>query len=93
MNMKKFLAIGIAALSCITLGAFKAYASAPPPHSDKVTVKKVKFKNRIDITVVGNLYIPKCIEKNKKHPAIIVGHPFGGVKEQTAGLYAQKLLS
>lgn len=91
MNMKKIFTIGIAAIACVTLGAFKAFASAPPSHSDKVTVKKVKFKNRIDITVVGNLYTPKDIDKNKKYPAIIVGHPFGGVKEQTAGLYAQKL--
>ena len=37
------------------------------------------------------MYIPKDIDKSKKYPAIIVGHPFGGVKEQTAGLYAQKL--
>lgn len=37
------------------------------------------------------MYIPKDIDKSKKYPAIIVGHPFGGMKEQTAGLYAQKL--
>ncbi len=91
MNMKKIFTVGIAALACLTFGAFKAYAYAPPHNSDKVAVKKVKFKNRIDITVVGNLYTPKDIDKNKKYPAIIVGHPFGGVKEQTAGLYAQKL--
>lgn len=89
--MKKLLALGIAILTCITLGAYKAYAYAPPKASDNVTVKKVKFKNRIDITVAGNLYAPKNLDKNKKYPAIIVGHPFGGVKEQTAGLYAQKL--
>ncbi len=91
MNIKKIFALGIAALACVTFGAFKAYATSPPPKSDLVTVKKVKFKNRIDITLAGNLYIPKNIDKNTKHPAVIVGHPFGGVKEQTAGLYAQKL--
>lgn len=69
----------------------KAEASAPPAPSKDVKIEKVKFKNRVDITVVGNLYIPKNIDKTKKHPAIVVGHPFGGVKEQTAGLYAQKL--
>ena len=89
--MIKLLALGIAILTCVTFGTAKAFAYAPPKASDKVTVKKVKFKNRIDITVVGNLYTPKNLDKNKKYPAIIVGHPFGGVKEQTAGLYAQKL--
>ena len=67
MNVKKVFTIGLAAIACVTLGAFKAFASAPPSHSDKVTVKKVKFKNRIDITVVGNLYIPKDIDKSKKN--------------------------
>ena len=51
----------------------------------------VHFKNRININIAGNLYLPKNLDKTKKYPAIIVGHPFGGVKEQTAGLYAQKL--
>lgn len=91
MNIKKIFTLSIAALACITFGALKGLSYAPPKSSDKVTVKKVKFKNRIDITVAGNLYIPKDIDKEKKYPAIIVGHPFGGVKEQTAGLYAQKL--
>ena len=61
------------------------------PPSDKVDVEKVKFKNRVQIEVVGDLYVPKNIDKSKKHPAIVVGHPFGGVKEQTSGLHAQKL--
>lgn len=89
--MKKFVILGIALLTCITFGAVKTFAYAPPKVNENITVKKVKFKNRIDITVVGNLYAPKNLDKTKKYPAIIVGHPFGGVKEQTAGLYAQKL--
>ncbi len=80
----------IIAVAAVFIGA-KSYAYAPPKAIDNVAVKKVKFKNRIDITVVGNLYIPKNLDKTKKYPAIVVGHPFGGVKEQTAGLYAQKL--
>lgn len=78
----------------IILGGFsimRAEALAPPAPSKDATVQKVKFKNRVDITVVGNLYVPKNIDKTKKYPAVVVGHPFGGVKEQTAGLYAQKL--
>lgn len=89
--MTKFLILTIAILICITFGAVKVFAYAPPRVAENVAIKKVKFKNRIGITVVGNLYSPKNLEKSKKYPAIIVGHPFGGVKEQTAGLYAQKL--
>ncbi len=79
-------------ISMVSLGAVsKAYAVAPPAPSDKVTVERVIFKNRILIDVAGDLYIPKNIDKTKKHRAIVVGHPFGGVKEQTSGLHAQKL--
>jgi len=58
--------------------------------SDKVDVKKVTFKNRYGITLVGDLYIPK--EKSEeKLPAIAVSGPFGAVKEQASGLYAQTM--
>ena len=58
--------------------------------SDKVEVKKVSFKNRYGITLVGDLYTPK--EKSKeKMSAIAVSGPFGAVKEQASGLYAQTL--
>jgi fermentation-respiration switch protein FrsA (DUF1100 family) len=55
-----------------------------------VKVEKVSFLNR-NITVVGNLFFPKDFDESKKYAAIVVGHPNGGVKEQTAGLYAEKL--
>ncbi|AIF50302.1 alpha/beta hydrolase [Pelosinus sp. UFO1] len=55
-----------------------------------VSVQKVTFPNNA-ITVVGNLYTPANFDKSKKYPAIVVVHPFGGVKEQTSGHYAQKL--
>src|SRR5688572_32547883 len=41
--------------------------------------------------MAGNLYLPAGFDKNKKYAAIVVVHPGGGVKEQTAGLYAQQL--
>ena len=59
--------------------------------SDKVTIKKVKFKNFINMKVTGNLFVPKDLDKTKKHPAIVVGHPMGAVKEQAANLYATKM--
>jgi len=59
--------------------------------SDKVTQQKVTFKNQYQMNVVGNLYRPKEADKNARLPAIVVGHPMGAVKEQSASLYAQKL--
>ena len=59
--------------------------------SDKVTMQKVTFKNQYNMKVVGNLFIPKDLNQNAKNPAIIVGHPMGAVKEQSANLYATKM--
>ncbi|QLE47407.1 alpha/beta hydrolase [Nostoc sp. C057] len=59
--------------------------------SDKVTMQKITFKNQYNMQVAGNLFIPKTLNPNAKNPAIIVGHPMGAVKEQSANLYAQKL--
>lgn len=59
--------------------------------SDKVIQQKVTFKNQYQMSVVGNLFIPKTLDQNVKNPAIIVGHPMGAVKEQSSNLYAQKL--
>lgn len=59
--------------------------------SKKVTKKKVSFKNQYNMKVAGNLFIRKDLNKKTKHPAIIVGHPMGAVKEQSANFYAQKM--
>lgn len=59
------------------------------PPSDKVTVESVRFKNRFGITLAADLYKPKRAEG--KLPAIAVGGPFGAVKEQSSGLYAQTM--
>ena len=65
------------------------------PKSDKVNVQKVEFKNRFGITLVGDLYSPKGVNagvnSNKKLAAIAISGPFGAVKEQSSGLYAQTL--
>jgi hypothetical protein len=53
-------------------------------------MKAVTFKNR-SIDVAGNLYVPADFKKDDKYPAIVVVHPGGGVKEQAAGLYAERL--
>ena len=51
----------------------------------------VQFKNRFGITLAGHLYLPKGFNSSKKYPAIAVSGPFGAVKEQSSGLYAQEL--
>ncbi|MFL6510606.1 MAG: alpha/beta hydrolase [Nitrososphaera sp.] len=50
----------------------------------------VSFKSN-NLKLAGHLYVPDDYKKGEKRPAIVVSHPFGGVKEQTAGLYAKKL--
>lgn len=59
------------------------------PKSDKVEHKKVTFANHFGITLAADMYIPK--DKDGKIPAIAVSGPFGAVKEQSSGLYAQTI--
>lgn len=58
--------------------------------TQEVVMQRVTFPNR-NITVIGNLYFPAGFDRTKKYPVIIIGHPAGGVKEQTAGTYARNL--
>jgi uncharacterized protein len=59
--------------------------------SDKLTMQRVSFENQYKMKVVGDLFIPKGLDLKAQYPAIVVGHPMGAVKEQSANLYAQKL--
>ena len=59
------------------------------PKSDKVEHKKVTFPNRYGITLVADVYVPK--DAKGPLPAIAVCGPFGAVKEQSSGLYAQEM--
>lgn len=59
------------------------------PQSDKVNHKKITFHNRYGITLAADLYVPKNV--TGKLPAIAISGPFGAVKEQASGLYAQTL--
>lgn len=64
------------------------------PQSDKVDHKKVTFVNRYGITLAADMYTPKNSKfkiQNSKLPAIAVSGPFGAVKEQCSGLYAQTM--
>ena len=59
------------------------------PESDKVDHTKVTFHNRYGITLAADLYMPR--NRQGRMPALAVAGPFGAVKEQAAGIYAQKL--
>ncbi|PYF74785.1 alpha/beta hydrolase [Pedobacter nutrimenti] len=56
----------------------------------KVNIHPVSYQLN-GITIAANVYTPADYQAEKKYPAIVVAHPNGGVKEQTAGLYAQRL--
>jgi uncharacterized protein len=57
-----------------------------------VTIERVSYAARnIGTKIVANLFKPAGFSANRKYAAIVVTHPFGGVKEQTSGLYAQHL--
>ena len=60
------------------------------PKSNKVDHQKVTFKNRYGITLAADLYLPKN-RGNQRLAALVVGGPFGAVKEQSSGLYAQHM--
>lgn len=60
--------------------------------SDEVFHQKVLFKNRYGFSLAGDLYLPKSqLSKGAKIPAVAVCGPYGAVKEQAAGFYAQEL--
>ena len=98
MKMKTLCALSMTALGLVFAAPDSACAAGGNNEpwdkvfakSDKVDVKKVTFKNRFGIELVGDLYEPKKKPEGKMQ-AIAVSGPFGAVKEQSSGLYAQTL--
>jgi hypothetical protein len=86
----------LAAMSAIPAVSSQAFAQSSStwdktfPRSEKVDHQKVTFKNRYGITLAGDLYLPKD-RADRRLPALAVGGPFGAVKEQSSGLYAQAM--
>lgn len=64
----------------------KTFAANPA-----VAHRKVSYLNRLGIRLVADLYTPADIDASARHPALVIGHPYGGVKEQSSGLYAQEM--
>jgi dienelactone hydrolase len=58
--------------------------------SVSIEATKVTFHNQFT-SMAGSLFVPPNMDKTKKYKALVVAHPFGGVKEQTAGTYARKM--
>lgn len=59
--------------------------------NENIHRESVRYKNRYGFEVSGELYTLKDADQSKKHPALIVGAPYGGVKEQGPGVYANEL--
>lgn len=62
----------------------------PASVAERTSMQAVEFTNG-DITMAGNIFVPADFDATRAYPTIIVVHPGGGVKEQTAGVYAQRL--
>jgi fermentation-respiration switch protein FrsA (DUF1100 family) len=97
-NLLKLTGVGIAALgagSLFTMSNAEAQTMSERwdkvfPKSENVDHQKVTFKNRYGITLAGDLYLPKN-RAGRRLAALAVGGPFGAVKEQSSGLYAQTM--
>lgn len=87
--MKKQLLTALVFASLFTVGA---QAAQPSAAETTAAVRYVWFTKKLNnIQLAGNLYVPPHFKNTRTYPAIVVVHPGGGVKEQTAGIYAQKL--
>ncbi|MBB4952471.1 fermentation-respiration switch protein FrsA (DUF1100 family) [Agrobacterium vitis] len=92
----KLTGVGVAALGVASAAGPSALAQRSAdwdktfPTSQAVDHEKITFMNRYGITLSGDLYLPKN-RGDRRLPAIAVGGPFGAVKEQSSGLYAQTM--
>lgn len=106
-DRRAFLGTSALALSSTVLGASggseppgapaNSHAVKQPavigyPNEKGIAIERVTFSARnIGTPIVANLFKPAGFDVRRSHPAVVVTHPFGGVKEQTSGLYAQRL--
>jgi len=95
-TLLKLTGVGVAALGVASVAGAPVFAQEDTewdkvfPKSDKVDHEKVSFKNRYGITLSADLYLPKN-RADRQLAAIVVSGPFGAVKEQSSGLYAQTM--
>lgn len=86
-----WLALGLLITSFSAMAADLSNGADNFYTSEQVAVEKVAFNNQYGMQVAGNLFTPQGLDRSAKHAAIIVGHPMGAVKEQSANLYATKM--
>ena len=96
LDRRRLLILAGAGATSLALSSAAAAADKPADadnfyRSDKVDIEKVSFENQYRMKVVGNLVSPQTLDRKRRAPAVIVGHPMGAVKEQSSMLYAQKL--
>ncbi len=95
-NLLKLTGVSIAALGVASIASAPAFAQSSEgwdkafPKSEKVDHQKVTFKNRYGIALSADLYLPRD-RAGARLPALAIAGPFGAVKEQSAGLYAQTM--
>ena len=95
-NLLKLTGAGAAALGMMSVDA-PAFAQSTLAwdktfaRSARVNHRKVAFYNRLGITLIADLYVPENLDRSKRHTALVVGGPYGAVKEQASGLYAQTM--
>jgi hypothetical protein len=95
-NLLKMAGVGAAALSVASAAGSSALAQSNEawdktfPKSESVDHEKVTFTNRYGITLSGDLYLP-ANRGDARLPALALSGPFGAVKEQSSGLYAQTM--
>jgi fermentation-respiration switch protein FrsA (DUF1100 family) len=94
----KFVANSVAALgmmfianTMLATAQNMSYGANNFYRSDNVTARSITFLDQYKMTIVGNLFTSNNLDLSASAPAIVVGHPMGAVKEQSANLYAQKL--
>ncbi|CAM3201748.1 alpha/beta hydrolase [Paracoccus nototheniae] len=94
-SLMQLTGMGLAALTAVSMAPGRASAQSGAawdkvfPQSDSVDHEKVSFINRYGITLSGDLYLPR--DRAEPLPALAIAGPFGAVKEQSAGLYAQTM--
>lgn len=93
--------VGSAALAAIAMAGGPGFSYAAGPDmsrgadnfytSKDVDSQEVRYKNAYGLDVVGTLFTPKRLDRSKSSPALVVGHPYGAVRQQAANLYATKM--